>query len=89
MIKIYLSILLITSINLSFASNTPCSGKMGGISHCSGGNFICNNGSISRSKKFCRSENKRTNTKSSPNTEIKIYKSINKEGITSFSDNPN
>jgi hypothetical protein len=31
----------------------PCSGKKGGISHCSGGKFVCNDGSISKSKKTC------------------------------------
>lgn len=31
----------------------PCSGKMGGISHCSGGKFVCKNGEVSRSKKTC------------------------------------
>lgn len=31
----------------------PCSGKKGGISHCSGGKFICNDGSVSKSKKTC------------------------------------
>ncbi|ADO80483.1 TPA: hypothetical protein ACPGNJ_001858 [Haemophilus influenzae] len=32
----------------------PCSGKKGGVSHCSGGKFICNDGSVSRSKQICR-----------------------------------
>ncbi|MGK4478707.1 hypothetical protein [Yersinia enterocolitica] len=33
----------------------PCSGSKGGISHCtSDGKFVCNDGSISRSKKVCR-----------------------------------
>lgn len=31
----------------------PCSGKKGGISHCSGGKFVCKDGSISASKKVC------------------------------------
>jgi hypothetical protein len=35
------------------AGNTPCSGKKGGISHCAGGSFVCNDGSISASKKIC------------------------------------
>lgn len=33
--------------------NKPCSGKKGGISHCSGGKFVCKDGSISASKKVC------------------------------------
>lgn len=35
------------------AGNTPCSGKKGGISRCAGGSFVCNDGSISASKKIC------------------------------------
>lgn len=31
----------------------PCSGKKGGISHCSGKFFVCNDGSTSQSKKTC------------------------------------
>ena len=35
------------------AANTPCSGKKGGVSHCAGGKHVCNDGSISASKKTC------------------------------------
>ncbi len=36
------------------SKNTPCSGKMGGISHCSkDGKFVCKNGKISQSKRVC------------------------------------
>jgi hypothetical protein len=38
----------------SYAENTPCSGKKGGIAHCSKGKFVCKDGSISSSKKVCR-----------------------------------
>lgn len=38
---------------ISYAANKPCSGKKGGVSHCSGGNFICKDGSTSASKKVC------------------------------------
>lgn len=31
----------------------PCSGKKGGISHCSGKLFICRDGSVSQSKRVC------------------------------------
>ncbi|WP_083200633.1 YdcA family protein [Kosakonia sacchari] len=38
----------------SFAKNYPCSGKKGGVSHCtSDGKFVCNDGTISKSKKTC------------------------------------
>lgn len=36
------------------AANTPCSGRKGGISHCEGDTFVCNDGSISASKKSCQ-----------------------------------
>jgi hypothetical protein len=39
----------------SQAANRPCSGKKGGISHCQGALFICNDGSASQSKKVCSS----------------------------------
>lgn len=35
------------------ATNTPCSGHKGGIAHCQGSTFICNDGSVSASKKNC------------------------------------
>ncbi|RPD94051.1 hypothetical protein BBB56_21620 [Candidatus Pantoea deserta] len=32
----------------------PCSGAKGGIAHCtSDGHFVCNDGSLSQSKRFC------------------------------------
>ncbi len=38
----------------TYAQNTPCSGKKGGISHCTaGGKFMCKNGTVSKSKKVC------------------------------------
>lgn len=47
-------------IALGFASfadagrgRQPCSGGKGGISHCQGSKFVCNDGSISASKKVC------------------------------------
>ncbi|EFA4760770.1 hypothetical protein E2929_12725 [Escherichia coli] len=45
------------AVVLSFyadAGRKPCSGSKGGISHCTaGGKFVCNDGSISASKKTC------------------------------------
>ncbi|TIL79353.1 MAG: hypothetical protein E5Y89_12770 [Mesorhizobium sp.] len=34
-------------------ANSPCSGRKGGISHCQGSTFVCNDGSVSASKKNC------------------------------------
>lgn len=38
------------------AGNTPCSGRKGGVSHCAGGSFVCNDGSISASRRICGAE---------------------------------
>ncbi|MNZ49280.1 hypothetical protein D3C78_670430 [compost metagenome] len=37
----------------AWAANQPCSGKKGGIARCDGDIFLCNDGSISASKKSC------------------------------------
>lgn len=34
-------------------ANAPCSGRKGGIASCRGETFICNDGSVSGSKKSC------------------------------------
>lgn len=47
-----LAIMLIPATVLE-AANTPCSGAKGGISGCQGETFICNDGSVSASKKSC------------------------------------
>ncbi|MFN3074725.1 hypothetical protein ACK1JC_14095 [Acinetobacter sp. TY2] len=47
-------------LSLSFVSvaeakgRQPCSGGKGGIKHCQAGKFVCNDGSISASKKVCK-----------------------------------
>lgn len=35
------------------ARNAPCSGKKGSIAQCVGDKFVCNDGSLSASKKIC------------------------------------
>lgn len=37
----------------SHSANTPCSGSKGGIAGCRGETFICNDGSVSGSKRSC------------------------------------
>ncbi|MEB0045670.1 MULTISPECIES: hypothetical protein [unclassified Pseudomonas] len=46
-------VLLCVISSLAWAGNTPCSGKKGGIDRCDGDLFLCNDGSISASKKRC------------------------------------
>lgn len=40
------------------ATNTPCSKSKGGVSYCENGRFICNDGSVSQSKKICQGAGK-------------------------------
>lgn len=45
------------------ATNTPCSKSKGGVSYCEKGRFICNDGSVSQSKKTCQGLSKPKATK--------------------------
>jgi hypothetical protein len=47
------SALLGTITLFAGATNYPCSGKKGGANHCQGSTFICNDGSVSASKRNC------------------------------------
>ena len=47
---------LISLVATTFAANAanyPCSGRKGGVSHCMGQYFVCNDGTTSQSKKVC------------------------------------
>ena len=46
-------IILLLACTHTSAANTPCSGKKGGISRCENGHFVCNDGSVSASKRQC------------------------------------
>jgi len=55
--KILFLSLLALSVSTSVEAGKgrqPCSGKKGGINHCQGAKFICQDGSMSASKKTCR-----------------------------------
>lgn len=59
------SLLFAVTLTLSLlqtanAANYPCSGKKGGISHCEGATFVCNDGTASGSKLNCSAEQRRT-----------------------------
>jgi hypothetical protein len=51
----FVFVLSLALTSIAFAQNKPCSGKKGGISHCDGSSFVCNDGSYSQSKKDCSS----------------------------------
>jgi hypothetical protein len=63
----------------TLAQNTPCSGKKGGVSHCEGIKFVCNDGSYSRSKKACSGGSDEQNSESN--------KAIDALGAVSIPDN--
>ncbi|MGZ8161400.1 MAG: DNA/RNA non-specific endonuclease [Methylobacter sp.] len=52
MSKILLLALLLLPLT-GWSGGVPCSGKKAGISHCEGSQFVCNDGSISKSTKDC------------------------------------
>ncbi len=52
-LTVTIALLAAASMSLTFAANTPCSGKKGGIAGCQNGKFLCNDGTISASKKTC------------------------------------
>jgi len=56
--NLLLALMLAAACQFSVAANTPCSGKKGGVSHCAGADFICNDGSVSASKKVCSTSNR-------------------------------
>ena len=87
--KILLLALFILPLS-TIAGGKPCSGKKGGISHCEGSQFVCNNGSISKSTKDCSSyisgnTTQKTVPESIETTTAHIFKD-NSE-ITKVSDN--
>ena len=51
-----LALLAFTATDAEARGRQPCSGKKGGISHCEGATFVCNDGSVSASKKNCSAQ---------------------------------
>lgn len=45
--------ILLAIVGAADAANTPCNGRKGGIAGCQGDTFICNDGSVSASKRAC------------------------------------
>lgn len=50
------AMLCLVSITAEARGREPCSGSKGGISHCSGAIFMCNDGTASQSKRNCSAE---------------------------------
>lgn len=56
MLRLTVVLLAFALTPLSHAANYPCSGKKGGVARCDGPLFVCNDGSISGSKRNCSAE---------------------------------
>lgn len=52
-LTVAIALLAAASMSSTFAANTPCSGKKGGVAACQNGKFLCKDGTISASKKTC------------------------------------
>ena len=50
------AVILSATSTTAWAFNVPCGGSKGGISHCLGHIFVCNDSSTSQSKKNCSEE---------------------------------
>ena len=48
--------LVLVATATAHGQNYPCSGGKGGVSHCQGQTFVCNDGSVSRSKRNCSAD---------------------------------
>lgn len=53
-LRAILALIVALAASPAAATNTPCSGKKGGISHCRGAMFVCQDSSTSASKQDCR-----------------------------------
>ncbi|TBU86775.1 hypothetical protein [Phytopseudomonas dryadis] len=56
MLRLAVFLLFLGLAQICAAANQPCSGKKGGIARCDGELFVCNDGSISGSKRNCSAE---------------------------------
>jgi len=51
--RLVIALLLIGLATTTHARNYPCSGSKGGVSHCEGATWVCNDGTASGSKRNC------------------------------------
>ncbi len=65
--KLAFVLLWIGCMGVASAANYPCSQSKGGVNYCDGEKFVCNDGSISASKRVCSVS--RHGTKEAPKQE--------------------
>lgn len=56
MARLAIALLLALAGGTATAANYPCSGSKGGVSHCEGATWVCNDGTASGSKRNCSAE---------------------------------
>lgn len=62
------------------ADNAPCSGKKAGIANCNGSQFVCNDGSTSKSTKDCSTYVAQQQTNPTPTTTVANNTEITRSG---------
>ncbi|HEG0619539.1 TPA: hypothetical protein SB604_000902 [Yersinia enterocolitica] len=78
LLSVFIIALTLSTVADASRGRKPCSGSKGGISHCtSDGRFLCNDGSISQSKKYCDFGRSSNTTSLSDYSEVKKT-SVNK-----------
>ncbi|MEY0576603.1 hypothetical protein [Providencia manganoxydans] len=80
--------MLIFSINTANARNTPCSGSKGGVSYCENEKFVCNDGTISKSKRICSGYEKPSSASTKPTNSTKKQSQSTKAKSTKANKNP-
>ncbi|ELA08429.1 hypothetical protein MOMA_07706 [Moraxella macacae 0408225] len=72
LIAITLSTLTVMSSHAEWRGREPCSGKKGGIESCTtDGKFLCQDGSISASKRTCGGDGIKSTTSTKPSEDVK------------------
>lgn len=64
--KLAFLLLWIGCVGVASAANYPCSQSKGGVNYCDGEKFVCNDGSISASKRVCSAAKHGTKEASKP-----------------------
>ncbi|OIP06956.1 MAG: hypothetical protein AUK53_11790 [Betaproteobacteria bacterium CG2_30_59_46] len=75
--KLAFVILGICCFSVASAANYPCSQSKGGVNYCDGDKFVCNDGSISASKRVCSIA--KHGTKEAPKSEEPVLRKDKKK----------
>lgn len=93
LLSLFALLILITTQADAARGRQPCSGSKGGISHCtSEGGFMCNDGTLSQSKRYCSGYGTGSSKRSlslqggekAPSKKIRTKKESSSEGVITF-----